>query len=40
MSVEWDVNYIAVVVATIVGLVIGTVYYMPQRRALPDRARR
>ncbi len=30
MSVEWDVNYIAVVVATIVGMVIGAVYYMPQ----------
>ena len=30
MSIEWDVNYIAVAVATIVGLVIGTVYYMPQ----------
>lgn len=30
MSIEWDVNYLAVVVATLVGLVIGTVYYMPQ----------
>ena len=30
MSIEWDVNYFAVVVATIVGLIIGTIYYMPQ----------
>ena len=30
MPVEWDVNYIAVVVAAIVNMVIGTVYYLPQ----------
>ncbi len=30
MPVEWDVNYIAVVVAAVVGMVIGAVYYMPQ----------
>lgn len=29
MSLEWDVNYVAVVVATVVGMVIGAVYFMP-----------
>lgn len=29
MSVEWDVNYLAVVVAAITGMVIGGVYFMP-----------
>ncbi len=30
MSIEWDVNYIAVLVATVVAMVIGAVYYQPQ----------
>ena len=29
MSVEWDVNYVAVVVAAVAGMVIGAVYFMP-----------
>ena len=29
MSVEWDVNYLAVVVAAIAGMVIGAAYFMP-----------
>ena len=29
MSIEWDVNYIAVVVAAVAGMVIGAVYFMP-----------
>ena len=29
MSLEWDVNYIAVIVATVAGMVIGAVYFMP-----------
>jgi hypothetical protein len=29
MPVEWDVNYMAVLVATIAGVVIGAVYFMP-----------
>ena len=28
MSIEWDVNYIAVVVAAVAGMVIGAVYFM------------
>ena len=30
MPVEWDVNYLAVVVAAVVGMVIGAVYYSPR----------
>ncbi|MBT3396936.1 MAG: DUF1761 domain-containing protein [Alphaproteobacteria bacterium] len=29
MSLVWDVNYIAVVVAAVAGMVIGAVYFMP-----------
>ena len=28
-TVPWDVNYIAVVVATVVGMIIGAIYYHP-----------
>jgi hypothetical protein len=29
MSLQWDVNYFAVVVAAVAGMVIGAVYFMP-----------
>ena len=29
MSVEWDVNYIAVVIAAIAGMVVGAIYFQP-----------
>ena len=29
MSVEWDVNYIAVVIAAVAGMIIGAVYFQP-----------
>ena len=35
MSIEWDVNYLAVVVAALAGMVIGAAYFMP---ALAGRA--